>query len=102
MNYKRLMVMYDVRGKQDYIYRSNRIKESVGASCIIRDVFSDYLYSAARKVRNEAVLEYAADAKDEAIYCYEKGGKEIEALMITGVTMSGFGTGIGSMKRRRA
>ncbi len=81
MNGKRVLAMYDVRGKQDYIYRSNHIKEIVGASCIIRDVFVDYLYPAARKVRNENTPEYAGyagDAADEAIYCYKKDGEEIE------------------------
>ena len=45
--------MYDVRGKQEYIYRSRKIKEIIGASAIIRDVFSDYLFPSARKVRNQ-------------------------------------------------
>lgn len=52
MKDERVLAMYDVRGKQGYIYRSRRIREIVGASCIIRDVFIDYLYPAARQVRN--------------------------------------------------
>lgn len=82
MDGKRVLAMYDVRGKQDYIYRSNHIKEIVGASCIIRDVFSDYLYPAARKVRNENTKKYGSDAEDEAIYCYEKGSKAVEEFSV--------------------
>ena len=31
--------MYDIRGKQDFIYRSARIKEIIGGSALIRDCF---------------------------------------------------------------
>lgn len=66
MENKRVLAMYDVRGKQEYIYRSKHIQEIVGASAIIRDVFKDWLYPAARKVRNrendlgrqEAIRQY--------------------------------------------
>ena len=44
MKDERVLAMYDVRGKQEYIYRSRKIKEIIGASAIIRDVFSDYLF----------------------------------------------------------
>ena len=68
MENERVLAMYDVRGKQEYIYRSKKIREIVGASCIIRDVFSDYLYPAACEIRNRM--------KDlgerEAIYLYDK------------------------------
>jgi len=39
-----VLAMYDIRGKQDFIYRSSRIKEIVGGSAIIRDCFKDYLF----------------------------------------------------------
>lgn len=69
---KRVLAMYDVRGKQEYIYRSRRIKEIVGASAIIRDVFADYLYPAAREVRNR-IAQYG---EEEAIYLYQIGNPE--------------------------
>ena len=46
---KFVLAMYDVRGKQDFIFRTNRIKEIVGASWIIRDIFRDYLFPAVLK-----------------------------------------------------
>lgn len=75
MKDKPVLAMYDVRGKQDYIYRSSHIKEIIGASCIIRDVFQDYLYPAARTVRNKHAPGHA---DEEAIYCYDKTQKELE------------------------
>ena len=45
------LAMYDVRGKQNYIFRNNHLKEIVGASAIIRDVFSDYLCECAKQYR---------------------------------------------------
>lgn len=70
MENERVLAMYDVRGKQEYIYRSRRIREIEGASAIIRDVFKDYLYPAAKKVRNRK-----KELKEEAIYRYEENEK---------------------------
>lgn len=72
MKDKRVLAMYDVRGKQEYIYRSRRIQEIVGASAIIRDVFSDYLFPAAVRTRNET--RNLGDA--DAVYMYDKESAE--------------------------
>lgn len=45
-----VLAMYDIRGKQEFIYRTNRIKEIVGGSIIIRDCFKNYLYPVAKKI----------------------------------------------------
>ena len=45
---KYVLAMYDVRGKQDFIFRTNKLKEIVGGSWIIRDIFKDYLLPAAK------------------------------------------------------
>lgn len=74
MGNETVLAMYDVRGKQEYIYRSRRIREIIGASAIIRDVFEDYLYPAAKKVRNRK-----RKLEGEAIYRYEKT-KRIEEI----------------------
>lgn len=52
---KPVLAMYDVRGKQKFIYRSTRIKEIIGGSKIIRDIFKDYLFPAAGEYRNEII-----------------------------------------------
>lgn len=38
-----VLAIYDVRGKQDYIFRGRKMKEIVGASLVIRDIYKDYL-----------------------------------------------------------
>ncbi len=49
MQNKYVLAMYDVRGKQEFIFRTNKLQEIVGASWLIRDVFDDYLYESAKK-----------------------------------------------------
>lgn len=44
--------MYDIRAKQEFIFKTNHLKEIIGASGIIRDCFEDYLYPEAKKVSN--------------------------------------------------
>ena len=36
-----VLCMYDIRGKQEFIYKSSKLKEIVGASLIIRDLFEE-------------------------------------------------------------
>ena len=42
-----VFAMYDIRGKQEFIFRTDKLREIVGGSCIIRDCFKDYLFPAA-------------------------------------------------------
>lgn len=69
-----VLAMYDIRGKQEYIYRSNRLKEIVGGSAVIKDCFKDYLYPAAIKYRNY-IYHYLDDNKSEAIFNYTSKDK---------------------------
>ena len=57
---KYVLAMYDVRGKQEFIFKTNKIKEIIGGSAIIRDVFADYLYCAAESVseNNKGIYSY--------------------------------------------
>lgn len=68
-----VLAMYDIRGKQEYIYRSTHIKEIVGGSAVIEDCFKDYLYPAAVAYRNRI---QGSDSQAEAIYQYDQGGDE--------------------------
>lgn len=53
-----ILAMYDIRGKQDYIYKSSKIKEIVGGSYIIRDCFDDCLFPSAEKVSEKGIFSY--------------------------------------------
>ena len=63
---KKVLAMYDIRGKQEFIYKCNRLREIVGASLIIRDCFKDYLYPAAMQVAGNSLGIYHADNEDDA------------------------------------
>lgn len=63
-----VLCMYDIRGKQEFIYKSSKLKEIVGASLIIRDLFEDYLYDAA-KVYRDCINEKSRGS--DAIFRYD-------------------------------
>ena len=83
LNY--VLAMYDVRGKQNFIYRSTHIKEIIGGSDIIRTIFQRELYSVAKEYRNS---EYTGNKDAEAIYAYHKPAGEQNAKSGTHVDES--------------
>lgn len=57
-----VLAMYDVRGKQEFIFRTNKLQEIVGASWLIRDVFKDYLFPVAKGYEEtEGIYSYGKD-----------------------------------------
>ena len=63
-----VLCMYDIRGKQEFIYKSSKLKEIVGASLIIRDLFKDYLYDAAKTYRDQINEEFKGS---DAVFRYD-------------------------------
>ncbi len=49
-DYPYVLARFDVRGKQEFIFRSNRIKTIQGGSSTIEDIFDEYLYKIAETV----------------------------------------------------
>ena len=60
---KYILAMYDILGKQDYIYKSSKIKEIAGGSYIIRDCFAACLFPAAKEVSEEEKEEREKEGK---------------------------------------
>lgn len=82
-NSKYALAMYDVRGKQEYIFKTNKLKEIVGGSCIIRDCFKEYLCPSAEEyMRRKAKKEGIPLSDDEVcgIYNYNDSEKEPEYI----------------------
>lgn len=82
-NSKYVLAMYDVRGKQEYIFKTNKLKEIVGGSCIIRDCFKEYLFPSAEEyMRRKAKKEGISLSDDEVcgIYNYNDLKKEPEYI----------------------
>ena len=72
-----VLCMYDIRGKQEFIYRSSKLKEIVGASLIIRDLFEDYLYESAKIYRNK-INEDFNDTDADAIFRYDPNKEKLD------------------------
>ena len=82
-NSKYALAMYDVRGKQEYIFKTNKLIEIVGGSCIIRDCFKEYLFPSAEEyMRRKAKKEGIPLSDDEVcgIYNYNDSEKEPEYI----------------------
>jgi hypothetical protein len=46
----KILAMYDVRGIQKYIYRTDKVRDAIGASYIVENIISDALENAAEKL----------------------------------------------------
>jgi len=68
----KILALYDIKGIQDYIFSSNKVKENVGASIIVQQVFDDFFSR-----ENEQKLETLCKDK-EIIFKW----KEITGLNI--------------------
>ena len=47
----KVLAMYDIRGIQDYIYRTPHIKDAMGASLIIEDILKNALREACKNLK---------------------------------------------------
>lgn len=87
---KYVLAMYDVRGKQEYIFRTNKLKEIVGGSCIIRDCFKDYLFPSAEEyMRDKAKKEGKPLPPEVACGIYNYKDSEPDAKTKDGVSANG-------------
>jgi hypothetical protein len=83
---KVVLAMYDIRGKQEFIFRSNHLKEIVGGSAIIRDCFKDYLYPKAEKISEKGIFH-----DEKSIFDRENFKKHLEEGYIGEVVYEGGG-----------
>lgn len=60
-----ILAMYDIQAKQEFIYKSSKIKEIAGGSYIIRDCFDDYLFPAAEECSEKGIFSYRRKAPHE-------------------------------------
>ena len=64
------LYMYDVRGIQDYIFRTNKVKEIIGASIIVEKVIIDLFKDAVCYFNYNYNMKY--NSKDELQFSFEK------------------------------
>ncbi|MBR1555515.1 MAG: hypothetical protein IJ644_09010 [Oscillospiraceae bacterium] len=81
--YQNILALYDCRSKQEYIYRTNRVKEIAGASCLLADLFMSFFEDKKNGFRINAYwkqtapenyLEYFNSSGLDAEIVYEGGG----------------------------
>ena len=76
-----VVAVYDFRSKQEYIYRTNRVKEIMGASEILRTAFRDAINEYKGRIDNDMTKPFSVDAFDECAYggavLYEGGGNQV-------------------------
>lgn len=58
-----VLAMYDVRGIQNYIYKTNKIKEIIGASRIVENIVTDGLKAYADKQSDKCLLDWEDNEK---------------------------------------
>ena len=65
------LAMYDVRGIQNYIFRTNKLKEIIGASSIVENIIQDALSYAIQQTQLEkqAILSWE---KEEELFIFEE------------------------------
>lgn len=62
---KYVLAMYDIRAKQNFIFKTNYLQEIIGASGIIEDCFRDYLYPASEKISVKGIFHKDEDFSKE-------------------------------------
>ena len=90
---KSVLAMYDIRAKQEFIYRTNKIKEIVGASWLIRDCFYDYLCPAAVTVsgNGKGIYWYRYQTEEDTDFSEEGYYRHLEEGYIGEVVYDGGG-----------
>ena len=83
----KVLVMYDVRGIQDYIFRTSKLKDAIGASALVENIFENTLHSAVRTVKKEDGSALTANLEwfdDNGPKPYKESDCDVEVLYIGG------------------
>lgn len=87
MGQERVLAMYDVRGIQDYIFRTAKVKDAIGASKLVEDIISKAMEEAVRYLKKcSRLISWDLKWYDEngvCEYCSEQQ-KDVQVLYIGG------------------
>lgn len=76
------LVLIDIRGIQDYIFSSSKLKENIGASIIVKDLFKTINSVISRKLSLNLVNSWEKDPI--SLFCIENNSIDIEVGFIGG------------------
>ena len=78
-----ILAQYTVRSKQEYIFRSNRLQEIVGASAMISQSF-DLLFSCAQQLGVKTERSGGAFRMEETLRKFSEGALDLVELFVGG------------------
>lgn len=90
MEQQEVLAMYDVRGIQNYIFRTAEVKDAIGASAIVENIIEDALKYAVETLSMSKDVHFKVDLEwcsDEDVYEYaekEEQGADVQVLYIGG------------------
>ena len=70
---KKILALYDCRSKQEYIYRTNRVKEIIGASMLLTDLFKEFFVNN-KDFKFETEWKENSNAPENYLDYFEKSG----------------------------
>ncbi len=76
--YPNILALYDCRSKQEYIYRTNRVKEIAGASCLLADLFMSFFEDKKNGFRINA--DWKQDAPEDYLKYFNDSGLDAEII----------------------
>lgn len=76
---KMVLALYDCRSKQEYIYRTNKVKEIMGASKILTDLFKDFFTDTNKNFKFNTNWE-KTEAPENYLAEFEKSGNDGEIV----------------------
>lgn len=77
-----VIAMYDVTGIQDYIFRTSKMRDAIGASAIVENIIGEALQDAAAKETKK--LEYKWDTENGPLEYKGDDNSDIKVLYIGG------------------
>ena len=76
---KKILALYDCRSKQEYIYRTNRVKEIIGASMLLTDLFKEFFVNN-KDFKLETEWKENSNAPENYLDYFEKSGLDGEIV----------------------
>lgn len=77
-----VLAMYDVRGIQNYIYHTSKLKDAIGASQLVENIIMDALSAACKELKKEDVV--LAWDNEQKVLPYNTEKHDVKVLYIGG------------------
>lgn len=80
-----VVAMYDIRGIQKYIFRTEKVKDAIGASAIVENIIEEALnYAVQKKIKEDSITAELEWQDDKGYLPFSLSEKDIQVLFIGG------------------